>query len=92
MIRNIIIHNILYIIEISKSIKSNKCIHKEKFMKMFPMIFQISMGPRKSRCGVPSGTTQGWACPFLRLSLLSNIFPIPTSCAKTPFNTTFFCP
>jgi hypothetical protein len=34
MIRNIKIHNILDIIEISKSMKSNKCIQK-KIMKMF---------------------------------------------------------
>ncbi len=27
------------------------------------MIFQNSMGPRKSNCDVPSGTTQGWVCP-----------------------------
>ncbi len=30
---------------------------------MFPMIFQSLMGSKKSRCDVPSGTTQGWACP-----------------------------
>jgi hypothetical protein len=24
------------------------------------------MGARKSRCDVPSGTTQGWACPTLQ--------------------------
>ncbi len=28
------------------------------------MIFQNLMGPRKLRCGVPSGTTRGWACPI----------------------------
>ncbi len=28
------------------------------------MIFQNSMGLRKSRCDDPSGTTQGWACPL----------------------------
>jgi hypothetical protein len=33
--------------------------YSKKLMKMFPMIFQSSMGPRKSRCDVPSGTTQG---------------------------------
>jgi hypothetical protein len=27
------------------------------------MIFQSSMGPKKSRCDVPSGTTQGYDCP-----------------------------
>jgi hypothetical protein len=26
------------------------------------MIFQNSMGPRKLKCDVPSGTIQGWAC------------------------------
>jgi hypothetical protein len=26
------------------------------------MIFQTSMGPRKSKCDVPSGTTQRWVC------------------------------
>jgi hypothetical protein len=28
------------------------------------MIFQNPMGLRKSKCDVPSGTTQGWFCPF----------------------------
>jgi hypothetical protein len=28
------------------------------------MIFQNLMGPRKLRCGVPSRTTRGWACPI----------------------------
>ncbi len=28
------------------------------------MIFQNSMGPRKSKCDVPCGITQGWACPL----------------------------
>jgi hypothetical protein len=27
------------------------------------MIFQSSMGPRKSKCDIPSGTTQGCLCP-----------------------------
>jgi hypothetical protein len=65
MIRKTKIKNIIDIIEISKSMEPNKCIQK-KFMKMFismfPMIFQSSMGPRKSRCDIPNGTTQGWAC------------------------------
>jgi hypothetical protein len=34
MIRNIKIHNILDIIKISKSIEPNKCIPKEKIMKI----------------------------------------------------------
>jgi hypothetical protein len=33
------------------------------------MIFQSSMGPGKSRCDIPSGTTQGQNC-FLVLKLL----------------------
>jgi hypothetical protein len=41
------------------------------------MIFQNSMGPRKSRCDVPSGTTQGWAYPFL---IGSSQMAIPFSC------------
>jgi len=27
------------------------------------MIFQTLMGLGKSKCDVPGGTTQGWACP-----------------------------
>jgi len=49
-IKNIKIHNIFNMIEISKSMELNKRIQKQ-FMKMFisvfPMIFQNSMGPRK---------------------------------------------
>jgi hypothetical protein len=29
------------------------------------MIFQRSMGPRKLRCDIPSGTTQAQDCPIL---------------------------
>jgi hypothetical protein len=29
------------------------------FIEVFPMIFQILMGPKKSRCDVLSGITQG---------------------------------
>ncbi len=29
---------------------------------MSPMVFQSSMGVRKSRCEIPNATTQGWAC------------------------------
>jgi len=51
------------IIEISKYMKPNQCIYQKKIMKkfieVFNMIFQSLMGPRKSRCDVPSGTTQG---------------------------------
>jgi hypothetical protein len=57
IITNIKIHNILNIIEVSKSMELNKC--TKNFMKMFiyvfHMIFQRSMGPRKSRCDFPSG-------------------------------------
>jgi len=35
------------------------------FIKVFPMIFQSLMSPRKSRCDVPSGTTQG--CFFTQI-------------------------
>jgi len=39
----------------------------QKIMKMFvlvfPIIFQSSMGLRKSKCDIPSGNMQGWACP-----------------------------
>jgi len=35
MISNIKIHNIFDIIEISKSMEPNKCIHKKIYMKMF---------------------------------------------------------
>jgi hypothetical protein len=31
---------------------------------MFLMIFQSSMGPRKLRCDVHNGTTQGYSYPF----------------------------
>jgi hypothetical protein len=31
---------------------------------MFLMIFQTSMGLGKSRCDVPNGNIQEWACPF----------------------------
>jgi hypothetical protein len=33
---------------------------------MFPVIFQSSIGIGKSRCDIPSGTTQEWACLFLK--------------------------
>jgi hypothetical protein len=36
---------------------------------MFLMAFQSSMGPRKSRCDIPNGTTQGNPYPK------SNFFP-----------------
>ncbi len=67
MIMNIKIHNILNIIGFSKSMELDKCIHKYFFMKMyiqmFLMIFQSSMGPRKSKSDIPSGSTQKWGCP-----------------------------
>jgi len=30
------------------------------------MIFQSSMGPKKLRCDVPSGITQGHDCPWMK--------------------------
>jgi len=30
------------------------------------MIFQSSMGPKKLRCDVPSGITQGQDCPWMK--------------------------
>jgi hypothetical protein len=64
MMRNIKINNILDITEISKLMEPNKCINffNENVYLNVPMIFQSSMGPRKSRCDVLSGITQGWAC------------------------------
>jgi hypothetical protein len=66
MIKNIKIHNILNIIEISKSMEPNKCIQKKLcenvHLSVFPMICQSSMGPRKSRCHIPSVTTKGHDC------------------------------
>jgi hypothetical protein len=40
---------------------------------MFPVIFKNSMGLRKSRCGVLSGTTQGWAYPR-EIDIVSLVF------------------
>jgi hypothetical protein len=34
------------------------------FIEMFLMIFQSLMGLGKSKCDVPNGTTQGWACTW----------------------------
>ncbi len=63
MIKNVRIHNILDIIEISKSMEPNKCIPKNIYeifhFKCFFINFQSLMGPRKLRCDVLSGTTQG---------------------------------
>jgi hypothetical protein len=66
MIRNIRIHNILDIIEISKSIKLNKFIQKiimknnnEKVHLNVSYDFSRFNGSKKSRCDVLSGTTQG---------------------------------
>jgi hypothetical protein len=64
MIKNIKIHNIINIIEISKSMEPNKCIKKimKMFIQMFLMIFQSLMGLGKSKHDNPSGTTQGHDC------------------------------
>jgi hypothetical protein len=60
MIRNIKIHNIFDIIEISKSMEPNKCNLKNENVHLnVPMNFQSSMGPRKLRCDILNGTTQG---------------------------------
>ncbi len=48
----------------------NKCILKKiqkMFILVFFLIFQSSMGQGKSRCDVPSGTTQAWACPIFNV-------------------------
>jgi len=61
MIRNIKIHNILDIIEISKSIKLNKFIQKNNENVHLNVSYDFSRfnGSKKSRCDVLSGTTQG---------------------------------
>jgi hypothetical protein len=38
--------------------------------------FQNSMGPWKPRCDVPSGSTQGWACPFIKNALLKDVWHV----------------
>jgi hypothetical protein len=59
MIKNIKIYKILNIIKISKSMKPNKCIHERKIMKIFLRVFFMNFqSSKKSRCDVPSGTTQ----------------------------------
>jgi hypothetical protein len=65
MIRNIQIRNILLrfqnlwnLINVFK-----KKIYENVHLSV-SCFFQSSMNPRKSRCDIPSGTTQGWACPF----------------------------
>jgi hypothetical protein len=45
------------------------------FILTFPMIFQSLMGPRKSRCDVPYGTTQRWACPNVLFFGYKKLFP-----------------
>jgi len=65
MIRNIKIQNIIDVIEISKFMEPNKCIQfflMKMFNQMFLMVFQSSTGLEKSRCIIPSGTTQGQDC------------------------------
>jgi hypothetical protein len=38
--------------------------------------FSMFDGSKKSRCDIPSGTTQGWACPIIIFTklMLGNIF------------------
>ncbi len=66
MIKNIKIHNIFDIIAISKYMEPNIYIfiYLKMFVEMFLMIFQSLMGLGKSRCDIPSGTTQGQDYPF----------------------------
>jgi hypothetical protein len=62
MIGNIKIHNIFDIIEISKSMEPNKCIQKKNYENVHLNVSyfsQSSMSLRKSRCDIPSVTTQG---------------------------------
>jgi hypothetical protein len=70
MIRNIKIHIILDIIEISKFVEPNKrtqiIFYENVHLNVFLMIFQSLMGLGKSRCDVPNGTTQGH--DYLRFS------------------------
>jgi len=65
MIKNIKIHNIINIIEISKSMGSNKCIHKKNYENIYLNVsydFLKSDGLKKIKCNILNGTTQGWAC------------------------------
>jgi hypothetical protein len=48
-----------YIIKILKSMKPNK----NSLKNIYKNIYLSLMGPRKLRCDIPNGTTQGWACP-----------------------------
>jgi hypothetical protein len=67
MIRNIKIHNICNINEITKPMEPNKCIHnfflQNCLFKCFINDFSKIDGPKETNCDVPSCTTQGWACP-----------------------------
>ncbi len=65
MIKNIKIHNILIIIEISKSVEFNNCTHFEYAFVCVFYDLKSSMGLKKSRCDVPSSTTQRCVCPML---------------------------
>jgi hypothetical protein len=42
------------------------------------MIFQSSMDLGKSKCDVPSGTTQGWDCPIVDLSINLLVYILDT--------------
>jgi len=44
------------------------------------------MGPRKSRCDIFSGTTQGWVCPTTRSSSLYLGLHIEEDGPHTPCN------
>ncbi len=96
-IRNIKIHNIFYIFEISKSMEPNKCIPKKIKMKMFIkcffMNFQSLMGLRKSRCDIPSGITKDMTVLlptlnsklFFILEFWSKLFIFQECCFLSPW-------
>jgi hypothetical protein len=61
MIRNIKIHNFLILLKIKNLWNLINVFIKKTmkiFTKVFPMIFQSSMGPKKSRSDILNGTTQ----------------------------------
>ncbi len=57
---------------------------------MFLMIFQSLMGPRKSRCDIPNGTTQRWAFP-INIPKFYKTTPCLTTCPTTCFANYMFC-
>jgi len=66
MIRNINIHNILDIIEISKSMEPNECIQENIYENVHLNVFYNFSnfnGSKKIKVCILSGTTQGQDCP-----------------------------